>query len=176
MKCPYKFSNYEFEGGQECIGIECGMHNLCNADDEITAVEFDALDEHAQALERENEELQAKVDEYENKSEICTLLSDGKIYTGSKALTERIAELQAKVDELTEDYKASSNGLEILTLKNAELQTQVNNLNSENAKLSSELAAARNAHAQAEYDNATLRDKLGRMLDCSHEIERIGQI
>ena len=57
MRCPFKFNNYEFEGGQDCIGTECGMHNLCNAETEITAVEFDALDEHAQALERENAEL-----------------------------------------------------------------------------------------------------------------------
>lgn len=140
MKCPFKFGNYDFEGGQDCIGVECGMFKRCNADDEITAVEFDALDEHAQALEREN------------------------------------AELKARVDELTEDYKASSNGLEILTLKNAELQTQVNNLNSENAKLSSDELHLRQALASAEFDNATLRDKLGRMLDNAHEIERIGQI
>ena len=105
MICPFKFTLYGFEGGQDCIGSECGMFKRRNADDEITAVEFDALDEHAQALEREN------------------------------------AELQKQVDELT-----------------------------------SELTAARNAHAQAEHEAATLRDKLGRMLDCSHEIERIGQI
>ena len=43
-------------------------------------------------------------------------------------------------------------------------------------ELTAELAAACNAHAQAEFDNATLRDKLGRMLDNAHEIERIGQI
>ena len=103
MLCPLKFSHYEFEGGQDCIGSECGMHKLCNADDEITAVEFDALDEHAQALERENEELRKHVD-----------------------------------------------------------------------NLTKELTAAYNALACAEHDNATLREKLGRMLDNAHEITRIG--
>ena len=103
MLCPLKFGYYEFEGGQDCIGAECGMHNLCNAETEITAVEFDALDEHAQALEREN------------------------------------AELRKHVDNLTK-----------------------------------ELTAARNAHAQAEHDAETYREKLGRMLDNAHEITRIG--
>ena len=74
-----------------------------DANDVIAAGEFDALDEYAQALERENEELRKQVDE-----------------------------------------------------------------------LTAELTAARNAHAQAEYDVETYREKLGRMLDNAHEITRIG--
>ncbi len=264
--CPYKFGYYEFEGGQECIGSECGMFKRCNADYEITAVEFDALDEHAQALERENaglrklcgandtlsvendvsaasvdandgSELQTKVDEltterdelYNDLEKAVSrtdklihrleydygitaswggLLNVWQIENNEHDLLEQVhaecTELQKKVDELTaeleretliacntcaaridleqqvdeltEDYKASSNGLEILTLKNAELQTQVNNLNSENAKLSSDELYLRQALASAEYDNATLREKLGRMLDMVQEMERVGTL
>ena len=61
MICPFKFSHYEFEGGQDCIGIECGMHKLCGANDTLAAendvseVGMDANDVNA--------ELKAKVDE-----------------------------------------------------------------------------------------------------------------
>ena len=40
--------------------------------------------------------------------------------------------------------------------------------------LAKELKAVYNALARAEHDNATLREKLGRMLDNAHEITRIG--
>ncbi len=100
MKCPFKFGNYDFEGAENCIGEECGMHKLCGANDTLAA---------------ENDVSVASVDANDRN------------------------ELQARVDELT-----------------------------------SELTAARNAHAQAEHEAVILREKLGRMLDNAHEITRIG--
>ena len=82
--------------------VPANIIDVC-ANDEITAVEFDALDEHAQALEREN------------------------------------AKQRNHVDNLAKELKAVYNAL-----------------------------------ARAEHDNATLREKLGRMLDNAHEITRIG--
>lgn len=196
MKCPFKFGYYEFEGSQDCIGSECGMFKRCGANDALAAendVSEASVNANAgNADTREKLEADANgyvvswwqsdwVDSFAHanimKRDIMRLLDRQAAIT--KAWQREwwggvVAEVQAKVDELTEDYKASSNGLEILTLKNAELQTQVNNLNSENAKLSSDELHLRQALASAEYDNATLREKLGRMLDCSHEITRIG--
>ena len=304
--CPYKFSHYEFEGGQDCIGTECGMHKRCNADYEITAVEFDALDEHAQALERENEELRVKCDEhdeaerdwerkfneamgkeYSMRKELIAELDELRAGEWAKAdnairelseendelrverdalvdalgatdaiewsqeqlenanpalvnandsrekleadvskyvydawaqgweagqhddmdccnfyvsdmralldrqaaITERelckqcswpslaampdkeaydrIAELQAKVDELTELFHEKSEQLTDSTIRRNELERQ-------GYELTAELTAARNAHAQAEHEAVILREKLGRMLDNAHEIARIG--
>ena len=48
-----------------------------------------------------------------------------------------------------------------------ELQKQVE-------ELTGELAAARNAHAQAEHEAVILREKLGRALDYAHEITSVG--
>ena len=206
MKCPFKFSHYEFEGGQDCIGIECGMHKLCGANDALAAendvseVRMDANDSYAKLEEDWTEfytthereclyqsdvgqfvfdllDRQAAITLRECKR-VCDVCNWPEAANEQRLIAMREAdenaELQAKVDELTEDYKASSNGLEILTLKNAELQTQVNNLNSENVKLSSDELHLRNALAQSEHELATLRDKLGRMLDNAHEITRIG--
>lgn len=93
MRCPFKFTLYGFEGGQDCIGIECGMFKRCNADDEITAVEFNALDEHAQALERENAELKAKLDQMTVERDILQDCVDD--------LNADASELQRQVDEFT---------------------------------------------------------------------------
>ncbi len=218
MLCPYKFGYYEFEGGQECIGNECGMHKLCNAETEITAVEFDALDEHAQALERENAELRklcgandtlsvendvsatsvdandshAKLEEdrtefYTTHERECLYQSDvGQfvfdLLDRKAAITERewidtecakcgarenerdrdFAELQAKVDELTEQRdRWRSNWTERniayseladecqeleakvdeLTAERGELQAKVDVLDIENSELCDEIAA-----------------------------------
>ena len=46
-------------------------------------------------------EMQAKLDEYENRAEAFTLLTNGTVYTGSKQLVARIAELQKQVDRFT---------------------------------------------------------------------------
>lgn len=218
MKCPFKFGYYEFEGGQDCIGSECGMFKLCGANDTLAAesdvseASMDANDGSELQDSREKLEVdvittfgdglvrsiimrlldrQAAITEREckrvcdtcnwpeaaNEQHIVAMKEADKCFELQDAYDDMVGkrnELQAKVDELTEDYKASSNGLEILTLKNAELQTQVNNLNSENAKLSSDELHLRNALAQSEHELATLRDKLGRMLDNAHEITRIG--
>ena len=217
MKCPFKFSNYEFEGGEDCIGTECGMHKLCGANDTFAAEndvsaarvdandvnamqdsrekleadvrwqmghffawdekreefvgyvlewldrqaaiterecrsEFDALDEHAQALERENEELRKQVDEL--RADLNT--ADWN----NKYLNKQVNELAA---ELGRDTLKACN----TCAARIDLEQQVE-------ELTSELTAARNAHAQAEHEAVILREKLGRMLDCSHEITRIG--
>ncbi len=91
--------------GSYGVRFEGEDNDEVGANDVITAGEFDALDEHAQTLEREN------------------------------------AELQAKAGELT-----------------------------------AELAAARSAHAQAEHDAETYREKLGRVLDMVQEMERVGTL
>ena len=255
MKCPFKFNNYDFEGGQDCIGSECGMHKLCAndtlaAENDVSKATVDANDESELQDSREKLEADARVlqtriwkagadNDGISLSHIIELLDRQAAITErdlcrqccwpslaaqpDQEAYDRIAELQAKVDELTaeleretltacntcaarldleqkvdeltEDYKASSNGLEILTLKNAELQTQVNKIKKANDDyrkewhrvcaervvlqasvddLTDELEASHNAHAQAEHEAATLRDKLGRMLDNAHEISRIG--
>lgn len=216
MKCPYKFGHYEFEGGQDCIGAECGMHKLCNAENEITAAEFDALDEHAQALERENAELrklcgandappmgtfqvsrdngstflppvkiQGEQDTRERlEADALELVDNLRVYgfnyagdaeveiigmlDRQEAITEREC-FERSVFDLGAHKQIAEQGRTIVEYadKNAELQKQVD-------ELTAELTAARKAHAQAEHEAATLRDKLGRMLDNAHEITRIG--
>ena len=205
MLCPLKFGYYEFEGGQDCIGAECGMHNLCNAETEITAVEFDALDAHAQALERENAELrklcgandalddendvsEASVDANDSRERLeadvlkwCKIVHlDGFLQDMAIGWLNRQAAITRR--ETVKRQEVFCDTCESVTDEHAnelqkrcdELQAKVDELTAENAKLSSDELHLRQALASAEYDNATLREKLGRMLDCSHEITRIG--
>ena len=121
MICPFKFTLYGFEGGQDCIGSECGMHNLCNADDEITAVEFDALDEHAQALERENTELRVKCDEHDEAERDWERKFNeamGKEYSMRKELIAELDELRAG------EWAKADNAIRELSEENDELRAE----------------------------------------------------
>lgn len=64
MLCPFKFSHYEFEGGQDCIGSECGMHKLCAndtlaAENDVSEASVDAND--GSKLQDSREKLEADV-------------------------------------------------------------------------------------------------------------------
>lgn len=134
-----------------------------------------------------------------------------------KEAYDRIAELQAKLDQMTVERDILQDCVDDLNADTSELQKQVEELTAERDKLrdkvrhqsrqltdtqnalenrneetkprwkrdtkklqnkidelTSELAAARKAHAQAEHEAVILREKLGRMLDNAHEITRIG--
>ena len=165
MKCPFKFNNYDFEGGQDCIGTECGMHKLCGANDALAAENdvsegrMDVNDMNAMQDSREKllEDLQKMTIDWHDYDGNFMRIYNNVAYAQIKELLDRqeaiteaeqrewwggvVAELQAKVDELT-----------------------------------SELAAARKAHAQAEHDAETYREKLGRVLDMVQEMERVGTL
>ena len=191
------------------------MGEIAGATDVISAVEFDALDEHAQALERESAELKAKLDQMTVERDILQDCVDdlnadtSELQAKVDELTEQrdrwrsnwterniayseladeYQELEAKVDELTDQLESAyaknralkahiskmQDGRHGWHIKGKELQARVDELERENAKLSSDELHLRNALASAEFDNATLREKLGRMLDNAHEITRIG--
>ena len=201
LKCPYKFGHYEFEGGQDCIGIECGMHKLCGANDtlaaenDVSAVSVDAND--GNELHDSREKLEADMHDLfwgdnlqryarqkgyldgsgiEVNESITTTNHEGHVTaTTVMHLLDRQAAItehecfERSVFDLGAHKQIIEQGRTIVEYadKNAELRKQVD-------ELTTELTAAHNAHAQAEHEAATLRDKLGRMLDCSHEITRIG--
>lgn len=57
MRCPFKFGNYDFEGAEDCIGSECGMHKLCGSNDtlaaenDVSVASVDANDSYAKLEE-----------------------------------------------------------------------------------------------------------------------------
>ena len=59
---------------------------------------------------------------------------------------------------------------------NVELKRQIDERQERVDELIAELAAARKAHAQAEHDAETYREKLGRVLDMVQEMERVGTL
>lgn len=149
--------------------------------------EFDALDEHAQSLERENAELKAKVDElinavnelqkkqpycYDPDKPVDTLCTVGRYID---ELTAERDKLRDKVRHQSRQLTDTQNALEN---RNEETKPRwkrdTKKLQNKIDKLTAELAAARKAHAQAEHEAVILREKLGRMLDNAHEITRIG--
>lgn len=48
MKCPLKFARYEFEGGEDCVGAECGFYGaVCRNDDSEPLSDVSAEDANA---------------------------------------------------------------------------------------------------------------------------------
>ena len=205
MICPFKFSHYEFEGGQDCIGIECGMHKLCGANDTLAAendvseVRMDSNDGNADTREKleadacvfvaraweagrtfERRDLNTRSEDVVwSSNELIDLLDR------QAAITEAeqrewwggvVAESQAKVDELTEQRDRWRSNWTERNMAYSELADDYQELEAKVDELTAELAVARKAHAQAEHDAETYREKLGRVLDMVQEMERVGTL
>ena len=155
MRCPYKFGLYDFEGGEDCIGAECGMHKLCGANDILAA---------------ENDVSEASVDANDSREKLEEYIRWR--FPVLEELVIKCIDRQAAITERELCKQCSWPSLAAMPDKEAydriaKLQKQVDDL-------TAELTAARNAHAQAEHEAVILREKLGRMLDNAHEITRIG--
>lgn len=175
--CPYKFSHYEFEGGQDCIGTECGMFKRCNADNANNRT----IRKQNKKYRNEIAELKAKLDQMTVDRDILQDCVDD-LNADTSELQTQVNELTAERDKLRDKVRHQSRQLtdtqNALENRNEEIKPRwkrdTKKLQNKIDELTSELAAARNAHAQAEHEAVILREKLGRMLDNAHEISRIG--
>ena len=119
MKCPLKFSRYEFEGGEDCIGAECGFFGgVCDMDSAVCVQkrpngempEGDALKKlrqfarnmHGDDFPKECSQLQIIADEINDMIERDYVRRDDYDFTVEmlNCMKAERDEMQARVDEL----------------------------------------------------------------------------
>lgn len=164
------------------------------ANDVVAAGEFDALDEYAQTLERENAELRKRCganDALASEKDVSAASvgandSHAKLeedWTEFYTTHERECLYQSDVGQFVFDLLdrqaaiTERHWMEIVGASanaNVELKRQIDERQARVDELTAELTAARNAHAQAEHEAVILREKLGRALDYAHEITSVG--
>lgn len=162
MKCPLKFGLYEFEGGEECIGAECGFYGaVCRNDDseplsDVSAADVDANDA-SEALDS-REKLEEDVREWANafNSALDDDYSEEVINAGHIAMIHCWLDRQAAITERECLVQSVQGADAILTAENAELQAKVD-------KLTAQLRAS-NA------ERARLRECLGIATDNAHDL------
>ena len=163
MLCPLKFARYEFEGGTDCIGAECGFfggvcgsvdaqwdsngtcpdamgqpsnHSKAHSKDAPTLSDFyGILSDESDSRERlEAEILDAGCADEIDYDRIIGWLDRQVAITERKHLElacafqlesdKRITELQAKVDELTEQLEAAHEKNRALKVRGVELEKE----------------------------------------------------
>ena len=111
--------------------LEKATNNLNSANNDF---------ENARAeLTAERDELQSKLAEYEDRSMQYVMLTGGKFYTGTKALTERIAELTAELDAAKQQISQFDAPKSVETSENPASKCEISDFDDSRDKLEADV-------------------------------------
>ena len=129
----------------ECEDLENELYKTKAERDELKelneyhALQYELASEDADRLQAQVDGLQSKLAEYEDRSMQYVMLTGGKFYTGTKALTERIAELTAELDAAKQQISQFDAPKSVETSENPASKCEISDFDDSRDKLEADV-------------------------------------